>query len=77
MKKILLLLLLSLAVATGIFFTNNIIVSQWQDAVPEIAVTAIPVFIVIALLYYINRAIFRKVRDLKKKKPSGQEGSGI
>jgi hypothetical protein len=77
MKKILLLLLLSLAVATGIFFTNNIIVSQWQDAVPEIAVTAIPVFIVIALLYYINRAIFRKVRGLKKKKPSGQEGSGI
>lgn len=77
MKKILLLLLLSLAIATAIFFTNNIIVSQWQDAIPEIAVTAVPVFFVIALLYYVNRAIFRKMRSLKKKKPSDQEGSGI
>ena len=76
MKKLLLLLLLSLAIATGIFFTNNIIVTQWQDALPEIGVTAIPVFIVVALLYYVNRAILRKARTLKKKKPSGQEGCG-
>lgn len=77
MKKILLLLLLSIAIATGIYFTNNVIVSKWQDAIGEIGFTAIPVFIVVALLYFINRAIFRKIKSLKKTKPPGQEGSGI
>lgn len=77
MKKLLLLLLLSLAIATGIFFINNVIVSKHQDAVLEIGFTTIPVFIVVALLYYINRAVFRRLKTLKKKKPSGQEGSGI
>ena len=70
MKKILVLLLISLALSTGIFFINNVIVSGWDGMLSEIAIMAIPVFIIIALLYYANRAIIRKVRSIRKK-PSG------
>ena len=74
--KLIVLLLLSFAVATGLFFINSsMIVSSWHDNVAEIAFLAIPVFIVLALLYFVNRALIRTVKGLRKKKPSEGEGS--
>lgn len=70
MKKIFVLLILSLAISTAIFFINSsVIESDWSDKASEIGVLTIPVFIVIALFYYINRAIIKKVKG-EKKKPS-------
>ena len=74
--KLIILILLSLAIAIGLFFVNNeVIVSSWQDNLAEIAFLAIPVFIVLALLYFVNRALIRTVKGLRKKKPSEGEGS--
>ena len=74
--KLILLILLSFAAATGLFFINSsMIVSSWQDNIAEIAFLAIPVFIVLALLYFVNRALVRTVKGLRKKKPSEEEGS--
>ena len=73
MKRLLILVVLSLAVSTGIFYINsNIIKSSWTDTVSEIGILAIPVFIVLSILYYANRAIIKKVRGTIKK-PSGKK----
>jgi|GEM_PF-1777963 len=73
--KLFLLILLSFAIATALFFVNSdVIVSSWKDNIGEIAFVAVPVFIVLALLYYVNKALVKTVKGLKKKKPSGEEG---
>lgn len=65
--------LLSLLIATGLFFINsNVIVTGFFDKVAEILFTAIPVFIIIAILYYVNRALVRSVKNIKNKKPSNE-----
>lgn len=75
--KLIILIVLSLAIATGLFFVNSeVIISSWQDNIAEIAFLALPVFIVLALLYFVNRALVRTVKGLRKKKPSVGEGSG-
>lgn len=69
MKRILILLILSIGIATGLFFINsNVIQTTLQDKLAEIGVITIPVFIILSLLYYVNRAILKKVKG--KKKPS-------
>lgn len=75
--KLIILIVLSLAIATGLFFVNSeVIVSSWQDNIAEVAFMAVPVFIVLALLYCVNRALVRTVKGLRKKKPPVKEGSG-
>ena len=70
------LVMLSLIIATGLFFINsNVIVkSSFADKIGEILFLAIPVFIIITILYYANKALVRSVKGLKNKKPSGGEG---
>ena len=72
MKRILILLLLSIAVATALFYVNSDVVqSDLQGKIGEITVITIPVFIIISLIYYVNRAIIKKVKSgAVKKKPS-------
>ncbi|MGV3458859.1 MAG: hypothetical protein ACO1N9_00240 [Flavobacterium sp.] len=71
MKKFLLLIIVSLAISTGIFFINSTVIkSTWTDKLSEILFMAIPVFIVVALLFYANKAIFKTIKGLRKKKPS-------
>lgn len=71
MKKISVLFVVSVAIATALFYVNsNVIQTDLQDKLAEIGVITIPVFILISLFYYINRAIIRKIKGGKKKKPS-------
>jgi len=71
MKRLLLLLMLSIVIAAGLFFVNSsVIESTTVDKVSEIGVLTIPVFIVVCLFYYINRALIRKAKTLGKRKPS-------
>jgi hypothetical protein len=71
MKRLLVLLLLSVAISVALFFINSsVIESTWADKISEIGVLTIPIFILVCLLYYINRAMVRKVRGIAKKKPS-------
>ena len=73
--KLIVIVILSFAIATGLFFVNSdVIVSSWQDNIAEITFLALPVFIVVALLYFVNRALVKTVKGLRKKKPSGGEG---
>ena len=68
-------MVISLAIATGLFFINsNVIVTSFTDKIAEIFFLAIPVFIVIAILYYANRALVRSVKNIRNKKPSQGEG---
>lgn len=75
-RRLLVLVVLSLIIATGLFFINsNVIVkSSLLDKIGEIIFLAVPVFIVIAILYYVNKALVRSVKGLKNKKPSAGEG---
>lgn len=71
MKRILVLLLFSIAIATALFYVNSDVVqSDFQGKIGEIAVVTIAVFIILCLFYYVNRYILRKVRGTEKKKPS-------
>jgi hypothetical protein len=71
MKKIVVLLILSIGIATALFLVNsNVIQTDLKDKLAEIGVITIPVFIVLSLFYFINRAIIRKVKGAGKKKPS-------
>lgn len=71
MKRIIVLLILSAGIATALSYVNsNVIESDLQDKIAEIGVITIPVFIIVSLFYYINRAIIKKVRETGKKKPS-------
>lgn len=68
MKKFLLLIVLSLVISTGIFFINSAVIkSSWSDKLTEILVLAIPVFIVVSILFYANRAIIKKMKGFRKK----------
>lgn len=67
--------LVSVVIATGIFFINSTVIkNSFADKVLEILVLAIPVFIVLALLLYVNKALVKSVRGIKNKKPSGEGG---
>lgn len=67
MKKLLILIVVSLAISTAIFFINSTVIkSTWSDILIEILVMAIPVFIVVALLFYANRAIIRRINSMRK-----------
>ena len=68
MKKFLLLIIVSLAISTVIFFINSTVIkSSWTAKVSEILVMTVPVFIVVAILFYANKAIIKGVRGLRKK----------
>lgn len=69
--------LLSLIIATGLFFINsNVIVkNSLGDKIGEIIFLAVPVFIVISILHYANKALVKSIKGLKNKKPSAGEGS--
>ena len=70
-RRIALLLLISLIIASGLFFVNHkIIATSFGDKIIEILITTIPVFIIVSLLYFINRAVVRSVKSIKTKKPS-------
>jgi len=67
--------LVSVVIATSIFFINSTVIkNSFADKVLEILVLAIPVFIVLALLLYVNKALVKSVRGIKNKKPSGEGG---
>jgi len=71
LSRLFFLAILSVAIALAIFFINHrVIVGSAKDKIFEILVTAIPVFIVISLLYFINRAVIKTVKSFKTKKPS-------
>lgn len=75
LKKLLVMALVSVVIATGLFFVNSTVIkNSFADKVLEILVLAIPVFIVLALLLYVNRALVKSVRGIKNKKPSGEGG---
>lgn len=75
LKKLLVMALVSVVIATGLFFVNSTVIkNSFADKVLEILVLAIPVFIVLALLQYVNRALVKSVRGIKNKKPSGEGG---
>jgi len=75
MKKLVLLFLASLLIATVIFYYNsNVIINGWGDKFFEVLFITLPVFILLSLAYYINRALVRSVKNLKNKKPSIKEG---
>ncbi|ALM49738.1 hypothetical protein AMR72_12980 [Flavobacterium psychrophilum] len=75
LKKLLVMALVSVVIATGIFFINSTVIkNSFADKVLEILVLAIPVFIVLALLLYVNKALVKSVRGIKNKKPSGEGG---
>lgn len=81
MKKIsrfFVLLIISIIIAIGLFFINSsVITTTWVGKIAEIAFLTIPVFIVVALLYYANRALVKTVKGISKKKPSQQEGPKV
>lgn len=71
MKKVLLLILVSIFISLGISFINaDVIETSFLDKAAEIIVVAIPVFIIISLMYYCNRAIMKRAKSFKKEKPS-------
>lgn len=71
LRRLILLLLISLVIATVLFFVNHdVIATSLTDKIFEILVIAIPVFIIVSLLYFVNRAIVRSVKNMKTKKPS-------
>lgn len=73
LKRFLIIGVISLMIATGMFFINsNVIVTSFGDKVAEIFFTAVPVFMIIAILYYVNRALVKTVKGIKNKKPSGE-----
>lgn len=76
MKKLFVLILISLTIATCIFYINsNVIVSTWYGKLFEITIIALPVFILIALLYYFNNAMVKTITRLRNKKsPPDKEG---
>ena len=75
-KRILLLAVLSLIIATVLFFINRsvIVKTSFGDKVGEIIFLSIPVFIVVLILFFVNRALIRSVKGFKNKKPSAGEG---
>lgn len=76
-RRLLFLGAISLVIATGLFFINSsvIVKSSFTDKLGEIIFLTIPVFIVVFLVYYANKALVRSVKGLKNKKPSQGEGS--
>lgn len=78
MKRLFAILIISIIIATSLFFINrSVIVSSWTDNILEVGVITMPVFILLTLVYFINRALIKTVKKLKKKKPSGEEGPKI
>jgi len=74
-RKLLGLLLISVMIAIGLFFINsNVIVSTFSQKISEILFLTLPVFIVLAILFYVNRALVRTVKSVRNKKPSTGEG---
>lgn len=75
-KRFLVLAVLSLIMATGLFFINRTVIvkSSFLDKIAEIVFLAIPVFIVLALMYYVNRSLVRSIKKARNKKPSAGEG---
>ena len=62
-------------IAIGLFFINsNVIVSTFSQKISEILFLTLPVFIVLAILFYVNRALVRTVKSVRNKKPSAGEG---
>ncbi|MHA3788263.1 hypothetical protein ACX0HA_08655 [Flavobacterium hauense] len=76
-RRLMFLAAISFVIALGLFFINsNIIVkSSFADKLGEIVFMTIPVFIIVSLVYFANRALVRSVKGLKNKKPSQGEGS--
>jgi len=75
LKKLLVTALLSVVIATGLFFINSTVIkNSFTDKVLEILFLAIPVFIVLSLLVYANKALVKSVKGIKNKKPSGEGG---
>jgi O-antigen/teichoic acid export membrane protein len=78
LRRLFLLLLLSVTIATAIFFINSdVIVSTLESKIYEIGAYTVPVFIVVSIFYYVNKALVRTVKGMKKKKPSREEGPKI
>lgn len=78
LKRFFVLLLVSVIIAIALFFVNSdVIVTTWVGKISEVVFLTIPVFIVVSILYMVNRALVKTVKGIKKKKPSQQEGPKI
>ena len=74
-RRLLVLIVLSLVIAIGLFFVNSdVIVTSFGDKIAEVVFLAIPIFIIITILYFVNRALVKSVKGIRNKKPSGGEG---
>jgi hypothetical protein len=78
-RNLFLIYILSFIAAIGSTFINDTLVVNYKtgDRLAEAALISIPVFVVLSLLYIINRLLVKTLRAVKKKKPSGTEGSKI
>jgi len=77
-KRLFVLFIISLAIALIYYFTaDDVVVSSWSTKVGEIVAITVPVFILISLLYFVNRAVVRSVRGITKKSPPKKEGQDI
>ncbi|TRW22084.1 hypothetical protein FMM05_19240 [Flavobacterium zepuense] len=74
-KRLFVLFIISLAIALVYYFTaDDVVVSSWSTKVGEVIAVTVPVFILISLLYFVNRAMVRSVKGMAKKSPPKKEG---
>jgi len=74
-KRLFVLFIISLAIALIYYFTSDdVVVSSWSTKIGEIVFVTIPVFILISLLYFVNRAVVKSVKGIAKKSPPKKEG---
>jgi hypothetical protein len=74
-KRLFLLLIASVIIAIALFFVNSdVIITSWAGKISEVVFLTIPVFIILSILYFVNRALVKTVKGIKKKKPSDKEG---
>lgn len=67
LRRLFVLYILSLAMATGLFFINSTVITYtFEDTIFEILFLSIPVLIIVLLLYFINRSIVKRVKGTKK-----------
>ncbi|WP_297334384.1 hypothetical protein [Flavobacterium sp.] len=76
-RNLFLIYILSFITAVGSTFINDTLVVNYrlEDRLTEAALISIPVFLVLSLLYIVNRLVVKTLKAVKKKKPSGTEGS--
>lgn len=75
LRRLLVLFIVSVIIASAIYFmSDDVVVSSWATKIGEIGAVTVPVFIVVALLYFINRVVVKSVKGIAKKSLPKKEG---